>query len=70
MARRLGYRSARTTESIRKVHDFLTVVPRALAGGRPIALQLPESYYLRLAENYRVSATACWPSSGRPDLNA
>jgi aspartate/methionine/tyrosine aminotransferase len=43
------------TESIRKVHDFLTVGAAApLQAAGAIALQLPESYYLRLAESYRV----------------
>lgn len=42
------------TDSIRKVHDFLTVGaahPLQIAGVR--ALQLPESYYAQLASDYR-----------------
>ena len=43
------------TESIRKVHDFLTVGAAApLQAAGAIALRLPDSYYQRLAENYRV----------------
>src|ERR1700723_2130319 len=43
------------TEAIRKVHDFLTVGAAApLQAAGAIALRLPEGYYQRLAENYRV----------------
>jgi aspartate/methionine/tyrosine aminotransferase len=43
------------TDSIRKVHDFLTVGAAApLQAAGAIALRLAESYYERLAENYRV----------------
>jgi aspartate/methionine/tyrosine aminotransferase len=43
------------TNSIRKVHDFLTVGAAApLQAAGAMALRLPESYYQRLAENYRV----------------
>jgi aspartate/methionine/tyrosine aminotransferase len=45
----------RPTESIRKVHDFLTVGAAApLQAAGAIALKFPETYYQRLAENYRV----------------
>jgi len=43
------------TESIRKVHDFLTVGAAApLQAAGAFALHLPDSYYQRLAETYRV----------------
>ena len=43
------------TESIRKVHDFLTVGAAApLQAAGAAALQWPDSYYQHLAENYRV----------------
>jgi aspartate/methionine/tyrosine aminotransferase len=43
------------TEAIRKVHDFLTVGAAApLQAAGAIALRLPETYYQRLAESYRV----------------
>ncbi len=43
------------TESIRKVHDFLTVGAAApLQAAGAAALQLPDSYYTGLAEKYRV----------------
>ena len=43
------------TESIRKVHDFLTVGAAApLQAAGAFALKLPDSYYQRLAETYRV----------------
>ena len=43
------------TEAIRKVHDFLTVGAAApLQAAGAFALKLPDSYYQRLAENYRV----------------
>src|SRR6202166_3936271 len=42
------------TEAIRKVHDFLTVGAAApLQAAGAIALRLPDSYYLQLAEKYR-----------------
>jgi aspartate/methionine/tyrosine aminotransferase len=42
------------TEAIRKVHDFLTVGAAApLQAAGAFALQLPDSYYQRMAENYR-----------------
>ena len=43
------------TAAIRKVHDFLTVGAAApLQAAGAIALRLPDSYYQKLAENYRV----------------
>jgi len=43
------------TNSIRKVHDFLTVGAAApLQAAGAVALRLPEDYYQRLAESYRV----------------
>ncbi len=51
----MGHCSARSTESIRKVHDFLTVGAAApLQAAGAFALKLPDSYYQRLAETYRV----------------
>jgi len=45
----------RATESIRKIHDFLTVGAAApLQAAGAVALKFPEAYYQRLAENYRV----------------
>jgi aminotransferase len=42
------------TDSIRKVHDFLTVGAAApLQAAGAFALKLPDSYYQRLAETYR-----------------
>lgn len=42
------------TDAIRKVHDFLTVgAPAPLQEAGAIALDLPATYYQRLAENYR-----------------
>jgi aminotransferase len=43
------------TGAIRKVHDFLTVgAPAPLQEAGAVALGLPDDYYGRLAENYRV----------------
>jgi len=43
------------TDAIRKVHDFLTVGAAApLQAAGAFALKLPDSYYQRLAETYRV----------------
>jgi L-glutamine---4-(methylsulfanyl)-2-oxobutanoate aminotransferase len=43
------------TGAIRKVHDFLTVgAPAPLQEAGAVALGLPDDYYRRLAENYRV----------------
>ena len=45
---------ANITDAIRKVHDFLTVgAPAPLQEAGAAALDLPDSYYQRLAENYR-----------------
>jgi aspartate/methionine/tyrosine aminotransferase len=42
------------TDAIRKVHDFLTVgAPAPLQEAGAAGLDLPDSYYQRLAENYR-----------------
>jgi aminotransferase len=42
------------TESIRKVHDFLTVnSPAPLQQAGVLALSLPDSFYVDLAEHYR-----------------
>jgi aspartate/methionine/tyrosine aminotransferase len=42
------------TDAIRKVHDFLTVgAPAPLQEAGAVALDLPDSYYQKLAENYR-----------------
>jgi aminotransferase len=42
------------TAAIRKVHDFLTVgAPAPLQEAAAVALELPEDYYRRLAEDYR-----------------
>jgi len=43
-----------TTNAIRKVHDFLTVgAPAPLQEAGAVALAMPASYYLSLAEGYR-----------------
>jgi L-glutamine---4-(methylsulfanyl)-2-oxobutanoate aminotransferase len=45
---------AEITNAIRKVHDFLTVgAPAPLQEAGAVALGLPASYYLNLAEGYR-----------------
>jgi aminotransferase len=42
------------TDAIRKVHDFLTVgAPAPLQEAGAVALDMPESYYSKLAANYR-----------------
>ena len=42
------------TDAIRKVHDFLTVgAPAPLQEAGAVALDLPDIYYAKLAENYR-----------------
>ena len=47
-------------DSIRKVHDFLTVgAPAPLQQAGAMALALPRSYYDRLAEEYTRRATVC-----------
>jgi aspartate/methionine/tyrosine aminotransferase len=51
------------TDAIRKVHDFLTVgAPAPLQDAGAIALDLPASYYQRLAENYRTRRDHLMPS--------
>jgi aspartate/methionine/tyrosine aminotransferase len=45
---------ANITDAIRKVHDFLTVgAPAPLQEAGAVGLNLPDSYYQKLAENYR-----------------
>ena len=45
---------ANITDAIRKVHDFLTVgAPSPLQEAGAVALDLPDGYYQRLADNYR-----------------
>ena len=54
---RVGYIIAppEITGAIRKMHDFMTVgAPAPLQDAGAIALRLPESYYLELAEHYQV----------------
>jgi aminotransferase len=54
---RVGWAVApeRITNAIRKVHDFLTVgAPAPLQEAGAAALSLPDEYYKRLAEGYRV----------------
>jgi len=54
---RVGWAVApeRITNAIRKVHDFLTVgAPAPLQESGAAALSLPDEYYKRLAEGYRV----------------
>jgi aminotransferase len=53
---RVGYIIAppEITGPIRKMHDFMTVgAPAPLQEAGAVALRLPESYYLELAEHYR-----------------
>jgi aminotransferase len=53
---RVGYCLAapRLTAAIRKVHDFLTVgAPAPLQEAAAVALDLPDDYYRRLADDYR-----------------
>jgi aspartate/methionine/tyrosine aminotransferase len=53
---RVGWTIAppRITDAIRKVHDFLTVgAPAPLQEAGASALSMPESYYTKLAEEYR-----------------
>jgi aspartate/methionine/tyrosine aminotransferase len=54
---RVGWAVApeKITNAIRKVHDFLTVgAPAPLQEAGAAALSLPEEYYAKLAEGYRV----------------
>ena len=58
MARGLGAASPDLTESIRKVHDFLTVGAAApLQAAGAVALALPDAYYAELASDYRPAGT-------------
>ena len=51
------------TDAIRKVHDFLTVgAPAPLQEAGAVALNLPESYYRQLAENYRTRRDHLMPA--------
>jgi aminotransferase len=54
---RVGWAVApeKTTNAIRKVHDFLTVgAPAPLQDAGAAALSLPAEYYAKLAEGYRI----------------
>jgi len=54
---RVGWAVApeKITNAIRKVHDFLTVgAPAPLQDAGAVALSLPQGYYAKLAEGYRV----------------
>src|SRR5438132_7799723 len=54
---RVGWAVApeKITNAIRKVHDFLTVgAPAPLQEAGAMALSLPDEYYVKLAERYRV----------------
>jgi aspartate/methionine/tyrosine aminotransferase len=54
---RVGWAVApeKLTNAIRKVHDFLTVgAPAPLQEAGAVALSLPQGYYEKLAENYRL----------------
>src|SRR5580698_1363932 len=54
---RVGWAVApeKITNAIRKVHDFLTVgAPAPLQDAGVVALSLPQEYYAKLAEGYRV----------------
>jgi aspartate/methionine/tyrosine aminotransferase len=51
------------TDAIRKVHDFLTVgAPAPLQEAGAVALDSPESYYQKLAENYRTRRDHLMPA--------
>ena len=54
---RVGWAVApeKITNAVRKVHDFLTVgAPAPLQDAGAVALSLPQEYYAKLAEGYRV----------------
>src|SRR6202012_610542 len=54
---RVGWAVApeKITNAIRKVHDFLTVgAPAPLQDAGAVALSLPQEYYEKLAEGYRI----------------
>jgi aspartate/methionine/tyrosine aminotransferase len=51
------------TDAIRKVHDFLTVgAPAPLQEAGAVALNLPDTYYQQLAENYRTRQDHLMPA--------
>ena len=51
------------TDAIRKVHDFLTVgAPAPLQEAGAVALDLPQNYYQKLAENYRARRDHLMPA--------
>jgi len=62
---RVGWAVApeRITNAIRKVHDFLTVgAPAPLQDAGAVALSLPQEYYKKLAEGYRVRRARLIPA--------
>jgi aspartate/methionine/tyrosine aminotransferase len=62
---RVGWAVApeKITNAIRKVHDFLTVgAPAPLQEAGAAALSLPEEYYAKLAEGYRVRRDHLMPA--------
>ena len=62
---RVGWAVApeRITNAIRKVHDFLTVgAPAPLQEAGAAALSLPDGYYAKLAEGYRVRRDHLMPA--------
>jgi aminotransferase len=64
---RVGWVLARPdiTESVRKVHDFLTVGAAApLQEAGVVALNLPESYYLDLVPSGAIGCSKCWSAQG------
>jgi aminotransferase len=51
------------TDAIRKVHDFLTVgAPAPLQQAGAVALDLPQNYYQKLADNYRARRDHLMPA--------
>jgi len=62
---------AALTSAIRKVHDFLTVgAPAPLQEAGVAALSLPQSYYRRLAEDYRARRDRLLPALRRAGFTA
>ncbi len=62
---RVGWAVApeKITNAIRKVHDFLTVgAPAPLQEAGAAALSLPDEYYVKLAERYRVRRDHLMPA--------
>jgi aspartate/methionine/tyrosine aminotransferase len=54
---------AMITDAIRKVHDFLTVgAPAPLQEAGAVALNLPDTYYSQLAENYKTRRDHLMPA--------